>query len=113
LVYASKRCRRVCCGYPLPCAEGEDMKDIIELAKQAGFQQTSAVRIESPYIGGADLSFELERFAALVRAEVLEEAAGVCDELRHPWGYSAETPDWCRGTVYCADAIRALAKEKA
>jgi len=39
---------------------------------------------------------------------VLQAAAKVCDEIRHPWGYSAETADWTRGTDHCADAIRAL-----
>ena len=39
---------------------------------------------------------------------VLQAAAKVCDEIRHPWGYSAETADWTRGTDHCADASRAL-----
>jgi hypothetical protein len=41
--------------------------NIIELAKQAGYQHLPTVRLA--YSG-----FDLERFAALVRAEVLEEA---------------------------------------
>lgn len=43
-------------------------------------------------------------FAALV----LEAAALECDEIRHPWGYSSETPDWIQGTDHCATAIRAM-----
>ena len=42
--------------------------DIIELAKEAGFTVTGS-RIESPYIGGSDISHRLAEFAALVRAE--------------------------------------------
>ena len=42
--------------------------NIIELAKQAGFIVTGT-RIESPYIGGSDISHRLADFAALVRAE--------------------------------------------
>lgn len=41
---------------------------IIELAKEAGFTVTGS-RIESPYIGGSDISQRLADFAALVRVE--------------------------------------------
>jgi hypothetical protein len=50
---------------------------------------------------------DLERFAALVAEAEREACAKVCDEIRHPWGFSAETPEWCRGTEHCAEAIRA------
>jgi hypothetical protein len=54
----------------------------------------------------------LARFAALVRAEVLEEAAGVCDpEPSLP--NEAYTVHNNKVTMRrCAAAIRALAKEK-
>jgi hypothetical protein len=65
------------------------MKSIIELAKQAGYQHQPTVRLA--YSG-----FDLERFAALVRAEVLEEAAGVCEEM------------FSYGPLEVAAAIRAL-----
>ena len=45
--------------------------NIIELAKNAGFGQ--------PYIGA--MQHELKRFAALVRAEALEEAAELGDSF--------------------------------
>jgi hypothetical protein len=33
----------------------------------------------------------------------------VCEELRHPFGWSAETEDWTGATDNCAAAIRARA----
>ena len=68
--------------------------NIIELAKEAG--------IETEW--SFDFKIRLERFAALVRAEALEEAAKVCEEK------------YRRGPVYkswmiadeCAAAIRGL-----
>lgn len=44
------------------------------------------------------------------RKEALEEAALICDALRHPY-HSAETDDWINGTEACADAIRERIKE--
>ena len=43
---------------------------------------------------------------AAIEAE-REACAKVCDDIRRMGGYSAETPDWERGTGHCADAIRA------
>lgn len=40
-----------------------------------------------------------------------EACAKVCDEIRHPWGFSAETSEWCRGTEHCAEAIRAMGNQ--
>ena len=54
-----------------------------------------------------DRAKALKAFAKLVAAKEREECAKVCDDIRHPWGYSAETSDWERGTEHCADAIRA------
>ena len=68
-----------------------DMKSIIELASEAGITELIS-------LSDSRLSV-LERFAHLVRQQVLEEAAGVCEETSSGW---AQT---------CAVAIRAL-KEK-
>ncbi len=53
--------------------------NIIELAKQAGFDCAPDGLI---YVNEPDgvCGDELTRFAALVRAAALDEAAGVCDE---------------------------------
>ena len=69
--------------------------EIIEMARQAGIVFDDKAM---PYY---------ERFAKLVAAKEREACAKVCDDIRHPWGYSAETSDWERGTEHCADAIRA------
>jgi hypothetical protein len=75
-----------------------DKDDIIKMAREAGFNPVS-------YMGANLESFE--RFAALVAAHEREACAKVCDDIRRMGGYSAETPDWERGTGHCADAIRA------
>ena len=68
--------------------------NIIELAKQAHGPITSKW-------WDMDVA-ALERFAALVRAQTLEEAVQKCDDL---WQDD--------GTAYdCREAIRALTKEK-
>lgn len=54
---------------------------------------------------------QLERFAQIIRNQALEDAAKACDDIRSPWGYSAEKADWIRGTDDCAAAIRAMKKE--
>jgi hypothetical protein len=74
--------------------------NIIELAKQAG---NGKVRSQ----GDCHMLYpdELKRFAALVRAAALEEAAGVCDRAGEP-GLGAKY----QGEVFAA-AIRQL-KEK-
>ena len=66
--------------------------NIIELAKEAGF---SEVEDWNSYVCDQQ---RLERFAALVRAEALEEAAKVCDDESR---YSNDAE--C-----CAAAIRRL-----
>lgn len=55
-------------------------QEIIELAKQADV----AVQVQTGRVGGGwDTSYiitpDIERFATLVRAAALEDAAGVCD----------------------------------
>ena len=68
--------------------------NIIELAREAGIKQA----VENPSLL---MVHELTRFAALVRAAALEEAAQKCDDL---WQDD--------GTAYdCREAIRAM-KEK-
>ena len=53
---------------------GEEMKDIIEMAKAVGYPLM--VFDGRPYV-----SPELERLVALVRADEREECAKVCDSL--------------------------------
>ena len=80
--------------------------NIFEQAKDAGFTVTGG-RIESPYIGGSDIGQRLKEFAALVRAESLEEAAKVCDDEQaqlEAMGLDEEA--WAAG--YCARQIRGL-----
>jgi hypothetical protein len=78
------------------------MKSIIELAKQAGFTSEDHHAIRAM----------LERFAHLIRAEVLEECAGVCEQPVDEIQVTDDESD----LIYmdgreCAAAIRAL-KEK-
>ena len=53
------------------------MKDIIELAKQAGFYTDRGMI----WVEGWEISPFMQRFAALVRAQTLEEAAVACEDL--------------------------------
>jgi hypothetical protein len=63
------------------------MKDIIELAREAGFHfHDAGYAPEVLHTEPHEYSQKcFERFAALVRAEVLEEAAGVTGELAQKW----------------------------
>lgn len=70
--------------------------NIIELAREAGIKQA----VENPSLL---MVHELTRFAALVRAQALEEAADICDRVNN-YDNPMTAGD-------CADAIRAL-KEK-
>ena len=81
------------------------MKSIIELAKEAGaYVYTNAMVPDSlPEISFVPLT--LERFAALVRAQALEEAARVCEQLGQATNGTYER------NYECAAAIRQL-KEK-
>ena len=72
-------------------------EDIIRMAREAGLAYGSD---EKP-LGS------VTRFAALVAEHEREACAKLCDDIRRMGGYSAETPDWERGTGHCADAIRA------
>ena len=76
-------------------------KTIIELAKEAGFDLSV-----DEYNGNLEVDCEgvyytevLERFAALVRAEALDEAAKVCEQDEFQIYETAER---------CAAAIRGL-----
>ena len=71
------------------------MKSIIELARRAGIAKHG--------LGYTCWEGQLERFANLIRAEVLEEAADICDRVNN-YDNPMTAGD-------CADAIRAL-KEK-
>ena len=50
---------------------------------------------------------EVERFAHLVRAQTLEEAAGVCDDKHDEWRFG-DGEDAASGPKDCAAAIRQL-----
>ena len=43
-----------------------------------------------------------------VERRTIERCAKAADELRHTDGFSAESADWCSGTIHSAYAIRAL-----
>lgn len=83
------------------------MNNVTTLAREAGIPTLLFPD------GVEQLSAAHERFAALHRAQVLEEAAGVCEAKAREWiersvpllGYSGELED-------CAAAIRALKQEK-
>jgi hypothetical protein len=69
------------------------MKSIIELAREAGFHKWYTQPKEHP-----DHVAIVARFAHLVRAEVLEEAAVLCDATEYAGACKSD----------CAVAIRAL-----
>lgn len=85
--------------------------EIIKLAREAGLGTSLTHNGGEPrvWIEGADWHDELTRFAALVHAAALEEAAGVCEDLD-------EEARWKEGRLAsgheCAAAIRAM-KEQA
>jgi hypothetical protein len=81
--------------------------DIIRMAREAGLYQIVRYCDNGGYIAQHPPFDMLERFFHMAQAAEREACAKVCDEIRHPWGYSAETPEWCRGTEHCANAIRA------
>lgn len=76
-----------------------------ELAREAGLT-IDGDSVRSPHLDCVALG-DLARFAALVRAAVLEEAARVCDALEDE---ITDPYDWPNPAV-CADAIRALAQQ--
>ena len=43
-----------------------------------------------------------------IERRTIERCAKAADELRHTDGFSAESADWCSGTIHAAYAIRAL-----
>jgi hypothetical protein len=98
--------------------------NIEQLAEQAGFGIDEAP-IDQPYVIQplhGKIDDELRRFAHLVRAQALEEAVGVCEEVHDryptdifPDGQSvdAQSAKMARITANnIAAAIRELAKEK-
>ncbi len=66
--------------------------DIIRMAREAGIVVTGEA---------------VWKLCELVAAAEREACAKLCEELRHPWGLSAETEDWVGATDHCAAAIRA------
>lgn len=69
---------------------------IMELARQANLPSCHLTHPKA-----------LARFAALVRAAALEDAAGVCDEQAHDWHLHAKGGPVAAYNA-CAAAIRAL-----
>jgi hypothetical protein len=96
------------------------MRDIERLAREAGFRTgqinlmvgCDAIPFIAP-ISATSCIVELERFAALVRNEVLEEAANTAYELDAPFSCSmVEKSLWDVATTSAGDAIRALKDKK-
>ena len=84
--------------------------EIIQMAKDAGCLGPGAGGNPNGLwepSGHENVTELMLRFAALVAEKEREACAKVCDDIRHPWGLSAETADWSDATVDCADAIRA------
>ena len=63
--------------------------NIIKPAKEAGFTVTGT-RIESPYIGGSDLSQRLAEFAAFVRADEQMKALEAARTIGGDWAVKFE-----------------------
>ena len=80
-----------------------DNQKLIELAKQAELYLDGENTQQPLYVLSPS---DLERFAALVRAAALEEAAGVCDEQAHDWHLHAKGGPVAAYNA-CAAAIRA------
>lgn len=93
------------------------MKSIIELAREAGLYVGTNISgvtlVGSPTVGGIAIAHitieEFERFATLYRAQVLEEAAGVCTETGSIKGSCDAEFDMADA---CATAIRQLKETK-
>lgn len=85
------------------------MKSIIELAREAGMEwQGGFTRVVE-----CVTQSELERFATLVRAAALDEAARMVENLPLEWPDQPSIAQTERATIGdCAAAIRAL-KEQA
>jgi len=80
------------------------MKTIEELAREAGFNVEDSWIFTSARDDLDCCRQQLERFAALVRAQALEEAAKVCCSE----SVVLATRDQTRGALHCAATIRAL-----
>ncbi len=74
--------------------------DIIRMAKEAGWVRPN--HVSNPWSGSTE---ELERFAALVAAAEREACAKVCEDLDE--SDTRFRHDYMRGTLDCAEAIRA------
>lgn len=72
------------------------MKTIQELARQSGLAT----------FGGCT-GANIERFAALVRKQALEEAAEACKDLRDGWMLEQDAY-WSVGCLECEWAIRSM-----
>ena len=96
------------------------MKSIIDLAKQSGLTVGTNISgvtlVGSPSTPGIAhiTTEELERFAALVRAHALEEAAGVCENTlaQHYMKQVIPTHDEALLLAACADCAAAIRQLK-
>ena len=77
------------------------MKDIESMAREAGMVVVGDQFSLLPF---------LVRFAALVRAQALEQAARVCEAQEYQYWRASEDQDFTPQD--CADAIRAIADTK-
>ena len=77
--------------------------NVVELAKQAGLYLDGENAQQPMYVLSPS---ELGSFATLVRAEVLEEAAGVCEATADRWLRVSNKQMY--GVRECAAAIREL-----
>ena len=69
--------------------------------------------IEAHHVADEDISTPpsttaLQELITEVERRTIERCAKAADELRHTDGFSAESADWCSGTIHSAYAIRAL-----
>ena len=84
--------------------------EIMKLAKEAGLILTAERETPgwSAPLPGATYPDRLERFAALVRAQTLEEATVVCETNADRWPGTSKV----YAAMECAAAIRALKGEQ-
>ena len=87
------------------------MTNVIELAKQAGFDiATGMNKNHWPCVGGIDIEDEVVLLIKLVRNAALEEAAQKC--VNYPeWAHWGQTDNYVianKGAQDCAAAIESL-----
>ena len=94
---AAKERERWC----ISCSGEEDANAAVEEAYEAYGKVKEALSTPPSTTALQELITEVER-------RTIERCAKAADELRHTDGFSAESADWCSGTIHSAYAIRAL-----